>query len=503
MPYDQLSDRIGPLTREPARDIGIVLVESPWKAARRPYHRQKLFTVLANQRHFALEQAERGVAVRYVVHNGPYSEALKPVLAEVGELRVMRPAERELRQDVSVLCLANNSGLVEIPHEGWLSTPEDFSTSEGAPPFRMDRFYRHMRKKTGLLMQGGKPLGGKLSHDAENRKPWRGDPAVPKRPHFAPDEISLEVAALIEKHFSTHPGTLQPDALPVTRADIDRYWAWVQRECLPLFGPYEDAMSTKEPHLFHTLLSPLINLHRLLPREVVEAAARLPLPLASQEGFIRQVLGWREYMRHIHEVTDGFRVRPDGTPLQERTGVPLPRAFWDASSGLHCLDSVVKTVWRDGFSHHITRLMVLSNIAQLIDASPRELSNWFWEAYTDAYDWVVEPNVLGMGTFAFGDLLTTKPYISGAAYIHRMSDYCGSCAFDPKTDCPLTPLYWAYLARHESTLAPLGRTMQPLMGLRGRSAEKKANDAVVFERVQGALMRGEKLTPSSLKVAKT
>ncbi len=479
---------MGPLLRQPARDIGIVLVESPWKAARRKYHKQKLLTVLANQRHFAIEQANRGVAVRFVIHDGPYAEALRPVLQEVGTLHVMRPAERELREDLAAL-----PGLTPLAHEGWLSTPEDFCATQSATPFRMDRFYRHMRKKTGLLMEDGKPLGGKWSHDADNRKAWRGDPKAPTRLRFTPDEVTREVGALIERHYAHHYGDLQLDALPVSRSDIDRYWAWVQSECLPLFGPFEDAMSEHEPHLFHTVLSPLINLHRLLPKDVVEAAAQLPLPLASQEGFIRQILGWREYVHHVHEVTDGFRVHPDGSPLVERTGTPLPRAFWDAPSGLHCLDSVVRDVWRDGFTHHITRLMVLSNIAQLIDASPRELSNWFWEAYIDAYDWVVEPNVLGMGTFAFGDLLTTKPYVSGAAYIDRMSDYCKNCAFNPKTTCPMTPLYWAYLARHEAALAPVGRAMPSLMALRSRSEEKRAEDARVFERVRDALSRGERV----------
>lgn len=493
VPYDQLSDRIGPLSREPASELGIVLVESPWKASRRRYHKQKLFTVLANQRQFALEQAARGVAVRYVVHDGPYADALRPVLQEVGELRMMRPAERELRRDLEAL-----PGLSELPHEGWLSTRADFDESQRAPPFRMDRFYRHLRKKTGLLMQQGKPAGGKWSHDEDNRKPWRGEPPAPVRPSFAPDAVTQEVAALIAERYASHPGALSVTTQPVRRADIDLYWAWVQRECLPLFGPYEDAMSAASPLLFHTLLSPLINLHRLLPREVVERAAELPLPLASQEGFIRQVLGWREYMRHVHEVTDGFRHRPDGSPLVERQGSALPAAYWGTASGLNCLDSVVRDVWRDGYSHHITRLMVLANIAQLIDASPRELSDWFWIAYADAYDWVVEPNVLGMGAFAFGDLLTTKPYISGGAYVDRMSDYCKGCAFDVKRNCPLTPMYWAYLARHEQALAPLGRAMQPLIGLRGRAADKREHDVRVFEWVRETLASGAPLIPAGL-----
>ena len=174
---------------------------------------------------------------------------------------------------------------------------------------------------------------------------------------------------------------------------------------------------------------------------------------------------------------------------------PLPPAFWGKPSGLACLDRVVEGVWEDGTSHHITRLMVLSNIATLLDVSPRELTDWFWAAYIDAYDWVVEPNVLGMGTFAAGDLMTTKPYVAGSAYIDRMSDYCDGCRFDPKTTCPLTPLYWAFLGRHREALAGVDRMKLPVASERKRTASLRASDAAGFERVAGALARGEELEP--------
>ena len=490
VPYDQLSDAIGPLSREPAKELGIVLVESPHKAARRPYHKQKLLTVLASQRHFALEQQARGVAVRYVVHDGSYADALASVASETGRMRMMRPAERELREE-----LAGLPFLEEIAHEGWLSTRDDFLSSQPRTPWRMDRFYRAMRTKTGILMHEGKPLGQRWSLDADNRKPWRGTPLPPVRPLYHDDPVKDEVAALIASRYATHPGELHAEQLPARVQDVRHYWAWVQTHCLPLFGPFEDAMSTRAPHLFHTLVSPLVNLHRLLPRTLVDTAAALPLPLSSQEGFVRQVLGWREYVRHVHEETDGLRRHPDGRALRAREGEALPPAYWGTPSGLHCLDTVVADVWRDGYSHHITRLMVLSNIAQLIDASPQELSDWFWIAYADAYDWVVETNVLGMGTFAFGDLLTTKPYVSGAAYIHRMSDYCAGCAFDPRKNCPLTAMYWAYLARNEETLAPFERVVPALFGMRKRSAAQRAEDKRVFTRVKSTLARGERVTP--------
>jgi deoxyribodipyrimidine photolyase-related protein len=301
-----------------------------------------------------------------------------------------------------------------------------------------------------------------------------------------------------------HPGSLTPEALPATRDDVERAWAWAKSSCLRHFGPFEDAMSSRSRNLFHTRISPLLNLQRLGARRVLDDVLAMDLPLPSQEGFVRQVLGWREFVRHVHDATDGFRVvrgevQPsiDGASCVSMLGAgrPLPPAYWGARSGLRCLDEVVANVWQDGTSHHITRLMVLSNIATLLDVSPRELTDWFWAAYIDAYDWVVEPNVLGMGAFAAGDLMTTKPYVAGAAYIDRMSDFCGGCRFDPKTTCPLTPLYWAFLGRHRGTLARVDRMKLPVAAEAKRSDAQRARDAATFERVASALSRGEELKP--------
>ncbi len=539
VPYDQLSDGIGPLAREPASELGIVLVEAPAKAARRPYHRQKLLAVLTSMRHFALEQAARGVAVRYVVSAGSYADALGPLARELGPLRVMEPAEYELRADFAPLVAR---GLLEVvPHEGWLTTRALFREAAGAaPPWRMDAFYRGARRACQTMVDAkGKPEGGRWSFDTENRQPWRGAPPAPALPTFAVDAITEEVCALLRDQFSHHPGELHPEAVPATRADVEALWAHALAACLPHFGPYEDAMSRAEPNLFHTRISVLLNLHRLLPARVVADVATSDLPLASREGFVRQVLGWREYMHHVHALTDGFRAplassatwdatRPptvaavpgdggyarwagapwpaaaaeqaDGGAVPTHLGAahPLPTAYWGVQSGLACLDIVVRDVWREGYSHHITRLMVLANLAQLLDLSPRELTDWFWVAYIDAYDWVVESNVLAMGTFALGDLATTKPYISGAAYIDRMSDYCRGCQFDPATDCPITRLYWAYLARHEPTLSANPRIGQVVRGLSRRSAEDRAADVDVFTLVRATLDAGAALTPADL-----
>ncbi len=500
VPYDQLSDGIGTLAHHDPADVGVLLVEHPGKAARRPYHRQKLALVLANLRHFALEQAARGVAVRHVVADGGgYAGAVTALAREVGPVIVHEPAERELRVELATV----PPGLVvHRPHDGWLTTRAQFdAAAPNGPPWRMDGFYRQVRRATGLLMDGDKPAGGRFSFDGDNRQPWRGEPAPPAPPRFVVDEITAEVGALIEARFADHPGALDLGALPATADDAEAAWQWALTTCLPWFGPFEDAMTVRSSGLFHSRIAPLINLHRLLPARVVADVAGSAAPLPSREGFIRQVLGWREFVRHVHVATDGFRQVPgvpaaDGAPSFLGADRPLPPAYWGAPSGLACLDHVVADVWREAWSHHITRLMILGNIATLLDVSPRVLTDWFWVAYADAYDWVVEPNVLAMATFGAGDVMTTKPYVAGAAYVHRMSDYCRGCAFAPDRDCPLTPMYWAFLARHADALAGNQRMAVPLAALRRRPAERQAADAAVFAAVAATLAAGQPLRPA-------
>jgi len=494
VPYDQLHDGIGPLAEESPQQLGIVLVESRDKAARRPYHKQKLALALSNLRHFALEQAARGVAVRHLATAGDYASALAPLVRELGPLRVQRPAERELRAELAPLFA--NGGLVEVPHGGWLTTRADFAAIAG-PPWRMDAFYRQVRRRSGVLMERGKPVGGKFSFDAENRKPWRGEPSPPTPLRFAVNPITAEVGDLVAREFASHPGQLQLDQLPSTLQDAERQWQWALSHCLPQFGPFEDAFSVHSSGLFHTRIAPLLNLQRLLPQRILHDVLATRLPLASKEGFVRQVLGWREFVRHVHEATDGFRT-VGGKPLdanQLQAHQPLPPAFWGKPSGLHCLDHVVADVWREGYSHHITRLMVLGNLAALLDVDPRALTDWFWVAYTDAYDWVVEPNVLAMASFAVGELMTTKPYVAGTAYLHRMGDACSKCSFDPKTNCPITRLYWQFLERNRERLAGNQRMAMPLRTAAKRLSTERKIDEVTLEWVRSSLRDGRELHP--------
>jgi deoxyribodipyrimidine photolyase-related protein len=515
VPYDQLG-AMGPLAAEDPRTLGIVMVEDPSKAARRPYHRQKLAYVLANGRHFALEQAARGVAVRFEVARDGIADALGRVARDLGPLSVMEPAERELR--VALAPLLTSGALTQLTHAGWLTTSEDFARACPRAPWRMDAFYRRVRARTGVLMDGSAPIGGCWSFDAENREPWRGSPRAAVPPRFTPDAVTREVGELIEARFATHPGRLDLEALPATAEDAEATWAWARDACLPHFGPFEDAFSHRSRTLFHTRIAPLLNLHRLLPARVVTDTLALDLPIASQEGFIRQILGWREFVRHVHLATDGFRALPRHAavpvdPPRDASGHaapsflgadnPLPATFWgQAPSGLACLDDTIAAVWDEGYSHHITRLMVLSNIATLLDVSPRALTDWFWVAYTDAYDWVVEPNVLGMGTFALGELMTTKPYVAGSAYLDRMGDLCDRCAFVPGDTCPLTPMYWAFLARHAEALRRNPRVSGPVAGALKRAPEKRAADGATFTYVREALTRGEAITPAGVVAAR-
>lgn len=516
VPYDRLHDGVGPLSETRPEDAVLVFMESVAKGTRRPYHKKKLTLVLSAMRHFALEQAERGCKVVYAQSATSFSDGLLALQQQWQwrELVTNRPAERELRVELES-ARADGLRIAFAPDTAWLSSSDDFAeafpkaagkgvTKPGQRTYLMDTFYRAMRQKTGLLMERGKPVGGKYSYDAENRLPWKNELPVPVRPSFAPDEITREVMAMIQQRHPETFGRLDGFDLAVTRKDAETVWAFALERCLPYFGPWEDAMSSQHPDLFHSMTSPLLNLTLLRPRDVVEQVAEAyaadKVPLASAEGFIRQVLGWREFIRHIHEVTDGFRtLQKDGAPNALNATRSLPPVYWGTRSGMNCMDSIVRGVVENGWSHHITRLMVLSNLATLCGFSPRELTDWFWFAYIDAYDWVVEPNVLGMATFADGGLTATKPYVSGAAYIHKMSDYCGGCRLNPKQtlgegSCPFTALYWSFLERNEAVLAPLNRMAMPLATMRKRSAaERKA----LRDRAEAAIVqleRGEIVT---------
>lgn len=510
--YDQLNLSLFKTIEQMVGTVGLVFIESASKGRSRPYHKQKLALLLSNQRHFALEAQEAGYPINYLVTQGSYAETLTVLANEVGPIHCVEFAEYSTRMELQPLI--ESGALVTHPHNGWLTPRSWFTETVGtAPPFRMDRFYRRVRKETGWLMVDAQPVGDKYSFDEENRKPWRGDPVAPAPPAFTPDGIDHEVKTMVDDVYSDHPGSIDFTQIPTSEADIAASMEFA-RSCLSHFGTYEDAMSTESRGLFHTRLASLLNLHRVMPQQAAEMALESKAELNNVEGFLRQLI-WREYVHHIHEVTDGFRTLEvnrslarrdaqwyDAAPLDgephpnhlEQT-FPLPKAYWGQKSGLACLDESVASVMEEGWTHHIPRLMVLSNIAHLLDVQPRELTDWFHAAFIDAYDWVVEPNVFGMGTFALGSAMMTKPYVAGSAYINRMSNHCKSCEFHPKKTCPIGRLYWAYLERHSHAFAGNHRLSMALRNVAKRSEEMKQLDHQTFLNVQDALANGRTLRP--------
>ena len=507
LPYDQLNLDLLP-TQE---SIGIILIESEKQAKRRPYHKQKLCYILSNMRHFALETQRKGTPVIYVSTNQQYDEPLLELAQEFGAIHMLRGAERELR--LTLASLIEGGAIVEHPHPGWLTPQSWFTETVGSePPFRMDRFYRRVRKEKGWLMEGDSPVGGKFSHDADNRQPWKGEHQPPVAPLYPVDAIDEEVIAFVNDRFAEHPGEARLEHLPTNAGDHRQALEFLS-DILTLFGPYEDAMTKESRGLFHSRLASSVNIHRVLPQEVIDVVLNADVPLNSQEGYLRQMI-WREYVHHVHEVTDGFQSldihstappnRTAGWPMnidkddakhpnylnQTR---PLPMAYWGQTSGMNCLDWAVESVMDEAWTHHIPRLMVLSNLAQLMDIEPRQLTDWFHAAFIDAFDWVVEPNVLGMGTFALGDAMMTKPYVSGTPYIKKMGDFCTSCKFHPTKTCPISPMYWAYFERHKDEFSGNHRLAMTLRTLQKRSEEKKANDVQAFLNVTNTLSEGKSL----------
>lgn len=476
--YDQLRPE-HPLLGGPPAETGVVYVETSAKPARRPYHKQKLALLLSAMRHDALTRGSRGHPVLYRFSERWYDGALAEVQETfaLDRVEVLAPAEAEVRVPLSRL------PWLEIRPNSLFVTDEAFYRSVFPKPGRrlLETFYRAARKTTGLLMDGALPAGGAWNLDAENRQTWKGKPPVPPRPSFPADAITREVLALVEDRYPHAFGSLARFDWPVTAEDAGRGADHFFDNLLPSFGPFEDAMADAEPALFHSLLSPSINLGLLDPlalcRRAETAWRRGEAPLASVEGFVRQLLGWREFVRHVYEEHREEYGRANALEAD----LPVPSWYWGEPSGLRCLDLTVRTVLDTGHSHHITRLMVLSNLATLLGVDPQRLNRWFWIAYVDAYEWAVTPNVVGMGTWGDGGIFATKPYVSSGKYVQRMGpSLCRGCAFDPKRTegeraCPFNHLYWDFLDRHHERFARNVRMAVPRAALRKLSPAKMAD----------------------------
>jgi deoxyribodipyrimidine photolyase-related protein len=469
------ADQLGPWFL-PEGDEPVVLIESMRTLRCRPWHRQKLHLILSALRHRAAELDRRAVHVRAA----SFREGLAKTGIDLREITVCEPTSRAADRFVRALGL----GAV-VPHPGFATHRDDFAawaTSRGDRRLLLEDFYRWQRRRHGVLLEpGGGPTGGRWNFDADNReRPPRGATALGLPPPFLPteDEIDAEVREDLDRW--TAEGRIR-----TVGKDGSRWWAATRTEALtaleafvrdrlPSFGPHEDAMLGADPVMAHSLLSAPMNLGLLHPLEVVraaEAAYRSGVaPIASVEGFVRQVLGWREYVWGLYWWFDeGYR---RSNALGARGSVPAWLDSLDAAREVRaeCLRVALRDVRDRGWTHHIPRLMVLGNHALQRGIDPAALSEWFQRSFVDGYDWVMLPNVVGMSQWADGGRMATKPYVSGGAYIDRMSDHCRRCPYEPtirvgSAACPFTAGYWAFLDRHAERFRGNHRMARALAGL--------------------------------------
>jgi deoxyribodipyrimidine photolyase-related protein len=430
--------------------------------------KQRITLFLSAMRHFAEDLRGRGRALRYVTLDDP--ENAGSLGAQLrADIRTLRPeglvmtAPGDWRVLEELRDVAADTGVALDVREDrhFFCTVRDFASfARGKRGLRMETFYRMMRRTHGVLMDGDEPCGGRWNFDEENRSSFGagGPREVPAPYRVTPDEITRAVMACVERTFPDHPGSTERFAWPVSRTEALVALDTFIRERLPQFGTWQDAMWTNEPWLWHAHISSSLNLKLITPREVVSAAEEAyrtgAVPLASAEGFIRQVLGWREYVRGIYWT----RMPAYGEMNALDAHETLPAWYWTGDTDMACLRDVLRQTLDHGYAHHIQRLMVTGLYALLLGVHPRQIHEWFLAVYVDAVEWVELPNVIGMSQHADGGYMASKPYIASGKYIDRMGPHCTSCRFDPtkrvgNDACPFTTLYWDFLLRHEERFA--------------------------------------------------
>jgi deoxyribodipyrimidine photolyase-related protein len=458
--FDHLSFDHGAMREaDPAHDI-VALVESGRMTTGRPWHPQRLFFMISAARHFAAEARERGFETHYVI--APTTrDGLMQIREEVGALTIVCAEPSSFQQSADLA----EFGVEFVANDFFLTSRHDFGLwASRQKTYVMENFYRAQRLRLNILVENDQPVGGRWNFDADNRLPPPRAHDWPERRGFERDDIDREVRLQLG---------IEPDATWATTRDGAReaLHSFIN-DHLAGFGPYEDAVTAEEWALHHSMLSPYLNVGLLHAREVVTAALTAyrdgAVPLQSVEAFVRQVIGWREYINGMY-----WFLGDDYRNLNElnATATLLP-AFSDSTkTAMNCVSSTVAGVEARAWVHHIPRLMILSNLALLTGTSPQEFLNWMREQFIDASDWVMVPNVIGMATHADGGLLMTKPYAGGGAYLNRMTEYCKSCPFDPKKRvgddaCPMTTLYWDFLDRHRERFAGNHRMFQQLASLK-------------------------------------
>jgi deoxyribodipyrimidine photolyase-related protein len=483
---DQLTPRISSLRgRDPSNTV-ILTAEVMAENTYAFHHKKKIVFVLSAMRHFAEELRGAGWTVDYVKLDDPTNThslageveraqqrhgITAVIMTEPGEWRLQQAlAHIEHLEDGRFLC-------THAAFRGWAKDRKEF---------RMEFFYRLMRRQTGLLMDGDEPEGGRWNFDAENRKPAKGGLFLPRPLDFKPDEITQTILAMVQEKFPRNFGDADPFWLAVTRANAEAARDHFFTHALPHFGETQDAMLEGEYFLHHAVLSPYINVGLLDPFDLCRRAEaeyrKGHVPLAAAEGFIRQIIGWREYVRGIY-----WLKMPDYRAANALGATrPLPDFYWTGETKMNCVAQVVKQTRQEAYAHHIQRLMVTGNFALIAGLDPVEVHEWYLGVYADAFEWVELPNTIGMSLHADGGLLGSKPYAASGNYINKMSDYCQSCSYDVKQRtgtkaCPFNALYWDFIARHRMRFAHNPRMAQICRGYEKFSDEEKQRIAASAE----------------------
>ena len=469
-------------------DTTVLMIEAAGEAEHVPSHKARTTLFLAAMRHFAQALRDEGWRVDYqpLDDDGPAAFADRLALAlrrlAPARLQVTEPGEWRLRDAIAQTCAAAGVAIDLTPDRHFLCSTDAFTAWAGRRgSLRMEWFYRWMRTQHRVLVDAaGAPEGGRWNFDADNRSGFgrAGPGLIPPPAQFAPDAVTRDVIALVERRFPDHPGATAAFCWPVTRAQALEALRIFIDDRLPSFGHWQDAMWTDTPFGWHALLSSSLNLKLLDPREVIAAAVAAyenrRAPLASVEGFVRQILGWREFVRGAYWLR--MPALRDANHFGHRR--PLPAWFWNADTQMACLQAAIGQTLEYGYAHHIQRLMVIGNFAVLAELSPQRVEDWFLGVYVDAIEWVELPNVASMALYADGGGLTSKPYLASGAYIKRMSNYCTGCRYRPEQRtgdhaCPVTTLYWRFLLQHQAALAANPRMTLIVSGLKRLDAEER------------------------------
>lgn len=487
---DQLSPTMSSLAASDSELDLVLMCEVMAEATYVKHHKKKIILLFSAMRHFADELRARGWRVAYTrlddPHNaGSFSGEIERAIAmhSPRSIFVTEPSEWRLLHEMQTWMERLHLPVKMLTDTRFICTNDEFQAwASDRKQLRMEYFYRAMRRKTNLLMEGDQPAGGVWNLDHENRKRAKAGSVMPEPAQFRQDPITRDVVALVKDRFASHFGDAEPFWFAVTRADAEAAFNRFVAVALAHFGDYQDAMLQGHRFLYHSVISVYLNCGLLDPLDVcrtVEKAYRAGrVPLNAAEGYIRQVIGWREYVRGIY-----WLKMPEyaASNTYDHTRA-LPDFYWTGETKMACVAAAVTQTKEDAYAHHIQRLMVTGNFALLAGVSPQALHEWYLSVYADAYEWVELPNTIGMSQFADGGLLASKPYASSGAYINRMSDYCRACAYDVKTRtgptaCPFNSLYWTFIARHVRNFKSNPRMSQMVRTYEKFSDDEKARIA--------------------------